>query len=95
MVRQSDVPVRLGGEEFALFLPGSDLEHSRLCAERLRRAVSLLSFSGDMVGCQVTISLGVAQRRPQEDLVALLERADKALYRAKADGRNRVRLAEG
>ncbi|MGM0576227.1 MAG: diguanylate cyclase [Myxococcota bacterium] len=88
--RGSDVAVRLGGEEFALFLLGAERDRAADVAERLRREVEALDFGELLEGRPITVSAGAAERRPGEDLDDLLRRADHALYRAKRGGRNRV-----
>jgi diguanylate cyclase len=84
---------RFGGEEFAVLLPGQNLATAIEEAERLRLAVSgqrlAMRRSGERLS-DVTISLGLAELLPGEDVAATLERADSALYRAKQEGRNRV-----
>ena len=82
-LRGGDLIVRYGGEEFALMLPGATLESAVATAERLGRAVP----RGE------TSSAGVACSRPGETAEGLLMRADRALYEAKAAGRNRVLAA--
>ena len=79
-LRATDVLTRYGGEEFALLLPGCTLESAVETAERLRSATPVGQ----------TCSVGVAEWFPSEDSVALISRADTALYGAKAAGRNRV-----
>ncbi len=90
--RPQDVLGRYGGEEFAVLLPGLDLEQARQVAEKMRASVSdhPIETVGGLV--PVTISLGAAQldRQRDEDIDSLLERADKALYDAKETGRNQV-----
>ena len=91
-LRQGDVPCRYGGEEFVLILPGASLEGTRARAERLREAVRLLRVQHrDQALDPITVSLGIASY-PLHGATAdaLLRAADLALYRAKADGRNRV-----
>ncbi|MFO7718699.1 MAG: diguanylate cyclase [Desulfohalobium sp.] len=85
--RDADLPARWGGEEFVLLLPETDLDGAQEVAERLRRRVAELDFG---LGHFVTASLGVAQARSDDDITTLQNRADQALYRAKAAGRNRV-----
>jgi diguanylate cyclase (GGDEF)-like protein len=84
---------RIGGEEFAVLLPWADLGAARLLAE----AVRVLFSSGDMVGfppgLRVTASFGVTGRTGNEHLAALMLRADEALYKAKQNGRNSVRMS--
>ncbi len=91
-LRQGDVPCRYGGEEFVLILPGASLDATRARAERLRETVKLLRVRHrDQVLEPVTISLGVATYPSHgETADALLRAADVALYRAKAEGRDRV-----
>lgn len=89
-VREADLPVRLGGEEFAVFILGESARHVGTMAERVRRAVEQLRFEGELAGQHVTLSAGVASRLSGEDLETLIGRADRALYEAKNSGRNRV-----
>jgi diguanylate cyclase (GGDEF)-like protein len=84
---------RIGGEEFAVILAGSDLGTTRLFAEAVRAGFAAADLGGD-VPWTVTVSAGIAQRRQHESLQGLIARADKALYAAKANGRNRVMLAD-
>lgn len=90
--RETDTLCRYGGEEFVLLLPGADHEAALQRAERLRQAVEL-----DVDGvAAVTVSIGVATAQPDGrgvGLPGLLAAADKALYLAKAQGRNCVRSA--
>lgn len=89
--REVDRVARFGGEEFCLLLPQTLHEGAMLAAERLRQAVSQTSvaWNGELI--KVTISTGLATSQGREEpLSALLHRADEALYRAKAEGRNRV-----
>jgi diguanylate cyclase (GGDEF)-like protein len=91
-LRPSDRGARYGGEEFAVIMPATDLEGACTAADRLRRAVAetpIESRDGKKLPF-VTISVGVAQLHEQDTASTLLERADRALYAAKADGRNRV-----
>jgi diguanylate cyclase (GGDEF)-like protein len=90
--RQSDVYGRLGGEEFAVLLPNTSLETALDIAEQLVKSVSDLAAE-PVQG--LTASLGVAVVRSlDQDLHSLMNSADKALYRAKAMGRNQVAVAE-
>ncbi|MBB4862395.1 diguanylate cyclase (GGDEF)-like protein [Pseudomonas nitritireducens] len=96
-LREVDLLGRLGGEEFAAILPETDLQQARQVAERVRNSVQALSFtSEDGSRVRLTLSIGVAARRDGElRLEDLLARADRALYRAKAGGRNRTETAPG
>ncbi|OGB20538.1 MAG: hypothetical protein A3I66_05655 [Burkholderiales bacterium RIFCSPLOWO2_02_FULL_57_36] len=90
-LRGSDYFARYGGEEFALLLVDTDLPYASAVLERIRRRIETNSFSH--VGRKVTVSSGIAQYRLHEDLSGTLGRADRALYSAKAAGRNRVEQA--
>jgi len=88
MIRKIDVLGRWGGEEFLVILPEiADLDHGRSAADKLRAAIEAENFG--QVGPR-TASFGVAVYQPGESAEQLVERADRALYRAKAGGRNRV-----
>jgi diguanylate cyclase (GGDEF)-like protein len=90
-LRSSDILARYGGEEFAVLLPGSGAAESLAVAERLREQVAALALPCEGGGSvSVTISLGVYSGVPalDEDLALYLRRADEALYRSKALGRN-------
>lgn len=92
--RYSDVAVRLGGEEFAVFIVGSAAPQALRVAERIRVRLAKTDL-GDVLGPhRLTVSAGVAIRRQHESIDQLLERADVALYRAKNAGRNCIREAE-
>lgn len=90
----ADTAARIGGEEFAVWLPDTGLAKARTVAERLRASVSELGWSWQGREWPLTASIGVAgwpeTTRSRENLFA---QADAALYRAKADGRNRVEVA--
>ncbi|RCS31265.1 GGDEF domain-containing protein [Rhodanobacter denitrificans] len=93
-LRQFDRLGRLGGEEFLVVLPDTDLESGLNVAERLRAAVAAARPTVAGVGLQLSISLGVAQLRSAESgVTSLVRRADAALYHAKDNGRNRVEAA--
>jgi diguanylate cyclase (GGDEF)-like protein/PAS domain S-box-containing protein len=90
-LRAVDILGRIGGEEFAVVLPETGLDAAADVAERLRAAVAGMELSPGGAPLPVTISLGAVQSQgPAEGLDGLLKRADAALYRAKAAGRNRV-----
>jgi diguanylate cyclase (GGDEF)-like protein len=88
-----DVAARLGGEEFAVALPGARADHALLVAERMRRAVAGIDIRRADSRIGLSISIGVAAARETDLPEALLSLADAALYRAKANGRNRVECA--
>lgn len=91
-VRSVDLACRTGGEEFVVVLPGADLAVAEKVGERIRRAIAAKPFMlGPGSHLTVTASLGVSSVLSAEDSVEdLLKRADRALYRAKREGRNRV-----
>jgi diguanylate cyclase (GGDEF)-like protein len=99
-LREPDILGRIGGEEFAIALPNSRAEEAMMIAERLRRSVEQVRVplaGGEIV--TFSVSVGVAsspaadRRGPHPDIPKLMEMADAALYRSKAEGRNRVTLA--
>ncbi len=102
-VRGSDMVARMGGEEFLIVMPATDIETARAVAVRLCDAIGRWPFTipGDHRPVHVTISIGVAPSNPTacksasalEEAGALLDRADKALYAAKTEGRNCVKYS--
>lgn len=93
--RPRDLVARFGGEEFALALPNTDPQGALHQAHRILADVAALPLvAPDGSRTQVTLSAGIAVLEPGEDEASLFRRADDALYRAKALGRNRVELAD-
>jgi diguanylate cyclase (GGDEF)-like protein len=90
-VRPTDLIARFGGDEFAILLPGIELKPAQLTAERLREQVAALSPPS--LSTAVTVSIGVTSRIGDDDVSALVHRADAAMYDAKAKGRNRVSVS--
>jgi diguanylate cyclase len=93
-LRNIDCFGRYGGEEFLLVLPQTTLKGAAIKAERVRQQVESLCFSDISENLKVTVSIGVAEYRLNEDVDETLARADKRLYMAKDAGRNRV-ITEG
>ena len=91
--RDTDLAVRVGGEEFLLVLGNTTLDQAVHICERLLVSVREHSWSAVTAGLSCTASVGVALLRPNESVSRWLGRADAALYEAKAAGRNRVQLA--
>jgi diguanylate cyclase (GGDEF)-like protein len=91
--RATDVVCRYGGEEFIVLMPEASREEGLAMAERLRQEVSRMTVVTEAAELSLTISLGVAAIDPGEDetLESLINRADRAMYQAKAAGRNTVR----
>lgn len=90
-LREPDLLARLGGEEFCVLLPGSGAADAHRVAERLRQQSTATAVSASEPDLRVSVSIGVASLTPVEaDWQALLIRADRALYQAKSEGRNRV-----
>lgn len=85
---------RYGGEEFLLVMPHTPLAGARLCIERIRIRVQDEPFVTVAGPLTVTFSAGVAERQRGESVASVLARADEALYRAKANGRNRAEVSE-
>jgi diguanylate cyclase len=87
---------RIGGEEFALLLPGTSLQAALTLADKIRTTISQARIrrAGQTdLAARITLSFGLAAWRPDDDADALLERADQALYEAKQQGRDRVVMA--
>ena len=90
-LRTNDTIGRLGGDEFGLILPSTGIDAAAVVADRLRSRVFEMMKSSPICRIPVTVSLGLALvRHEDESLQQSLERADRALYRAKAAGRNRT-----
>jgi diguanylate cyclase len=92
-VRQDDFVARIGGEEFAAILPSSGKREASGIADRIGHAIRRLKFSHKQDYFSVTISIGVASWDRNEPAESLYERADKALYSAKRQGRDRYVVA--
>lgn len=86
--REQDFAVRLGGDEFMVFLPGTNLEQARSVAERLR--VAIIPLMSSLMSTEVTVSIGLTLVHPGELLDDAMRRADGALYAAKGNGRNQI-----
>ena len=94
-VRETDVLVRRGGEEFLLLMPQTPTETARTIAERVRTEVASRPIVSERAGgVRVRVSIGVATWREGESATDVEARADAALYRAKANGRDRVEVSE-
>jgi diguanylate cyclase (GGDEF)-like protein len=93
-VRVFDVCARFGGEEFAIIMPGSVVESAAMVAERIRERIqSYRPAESGLENLSLTVSIGLAVSTPGMTSQDLIEAADRALYRAKRAGKNRVRIA--
>lgn len=92
-LRESDVITRWGGEEFVVLLKECTLEQAVAVAEKLRDEIDRHDFSQFAPDLHITVSLGVAQHEIGEAASVFFQRADEALYKAKANGRNRLQVA--
>ncbi len=100
-LRDYDIAGRYGGEEFSIILPYTKLAEAKMVAERLRRAVENTKIDVSKVNSDVseknigvTISLGIAEYTDGDDEKTILQKADKALYKAKESGRNKAEVYE-
>jgi diguanylate cyclase (GGDEF)-like protein len=93
--RESDLLGRIGGEEFLMLLPNTDLPGAKLLAEKLRQHIEELMPSVGATRIPITVSIGVAKNHAGRESMADIRReADQAMYRAKTEGRNRVTTLE-
>jgi len=89
-IRTSDLAIRYGGEEFAVFLIGQSTREGVFVAEKIRGEISQMKFEGVTNEHKITLSCGVASRKRKEPLGEFIQRADAALYQAKSTSRNKV-----
>jgi diguanylate cyclase (GGDEF)-like protein len=87
-LRPTDLIARFGGDEFAVLLPSLDVAQARHTAERLRQRI--VEISPPSLSTAITISVGVCGGTDGDDVDSLMQRADEAMYAAKARGRNRI-----
>ncbi|AZL15203.1 PleD family two-component system response regulator [Rickettsiales endosymbiont of Stachyamoeba lipophora] len=95
-IRITDMVVRYGGEEFVIIVPSTNIEQTKLIAERIRKCVEYKEFpiSQEPFNIKVTASLGIAMIKPTDTKESLLKRADEGLYKAKEGGRNQICYVE-
>ena len=91
-LREVDFFCRYGGEEFVAFMPETDADSALVVLEKLREAIAKAAFNYKNQPMSISISIGLTEFKAGDDLASAFERADKALYRAKANGRNRCEL---
>jgi diguanylate cyclase (GGDEF)-like protein len=92
-LRSEDICARWGGEEFLLLLPETHLNGALAVASKIRESVAMTEFKVNKPGIQLTISLGVCEYHPDQDIFEAISRADRALLQAKQEGRNRAVIA--
>jgi diguanylate cyclase (GGDEF)-like protein len=89
-LRESDVIGRLGGEEFVIALIGCDIKSAQKVAEDIRIRIEKINLRYKGKKVNITASLGVTSYKDEKNLLDLISKADKAMYRAKKEGKNRV-----
>jgi two-component system, cell cycle response regulator len=91
-IRSVDLAARYGGEEFVILLPDTDISIAKIVAERIRVSIQNLTVEYEGRHLGVTISMGIAQFDPERDISgkSIIDRADRALYLSKQNGRNKV-----
>lgn len=89
---QKGLASRFGGDEFMAFLPNIQIEEARRIAEELRRRVESHAYEKDGISLRPTISVGVTALKADDSMLSLFNRADKALYKSKRSGRNKVNV---
>ena len=103
IVREVDLPVRFGGEEFLVLLPETSLAQGQIVAEKIRKEISQITIVSRKGNITITVSIGMSGTEHDDKLcyalldragAGLLKRADEALYQAKAKGKNRVQVWE-
>jgi diguanylate cyclase len=93
-LRRSDFVARYGGDELAVVLRETTLKEGQQLADRLLRAVRAIPTDREVGRYPLTLSVGIAALSPGEEARAWIDRADKALYQAKRDGRDRMVISE-
>jgi len=93
-VKITDEVIRYGGEEFLIIAYRCNLEEGKILAERLRRKIENIRFNKKEPKFKITVSIGLSIYEPKEDFLTAIEKADKAMYKAKQKGKNRVEVFE-
>lgn len=87
-LRATDIPGRIGGEEFAIYLAGASIEQAKIVADRIGQPIPFKDGAGDH-NLTMTLSIGITEARQGQSIDAMLKQADDALYCAKSNGRAR------
>jgi len=91
LLRKMDSAYRYGGEEFTIILPETEIDEAGVVSQRIRRAIKEIVFSPETRSeISITVSIGMTAYISPEDITAFVQRADKALYKSKSAGRDRV-----
>ncbi len=93
-LRSSDLAFRYGGEEFAIIISEAELKEAIVVCERLRRKIEEIKVPTEMGVAKTTVSIGIAEAKRDDTTKSIVDRADKALYLAKRDGKNCIRTEE-
>ena len=93
-IRNVDIPARYGGDEFAIILPRVDIDGALLAASRIRKKLGRHPFNYQGVNFSISVSSGIGEHHSGESSAEFVRKVDRALYEAKAKGKNRVELAE-
>ena len=93
-LRDMDTFARYGGDEFVILVPEANMEQSLEIAQRIHQSVTASPVKLGEMSIDVSLSLGISQIRPTDNLTSLLNRADLAMYRAKQSGRGRIEICK-
>ena len=93
-LRSNDLAFRYGGEEFAIIISEARLKEAIVVCERLRRKIEEIRITTEMGVAKTTVSIGIAEAKNDDTVRSIVDRADKALYLAKRDGKNCIRTEE-
>ena len=91
-LRNVDFIARFGGEEFVILMPSTDADAARIAAEKVRQTIETSPFNFQSNPVKITMSFGVTQVQKEDSVSSMFARADKAMYTAKQEGRNRVNI---
>lgn len=92
-VRSEDICARWGGEEFLILLPETPLDGALAVANKIRESIAMTVFSANRSGINLTVSLGVCEYQPDQNIFEAIKRAELALHQAKQGGKNRALVA--
>lgn len=92
-VRSEDICARWGGEEFLILLPETPLDGALAVANKIRESIAMTVFSANRAGINLTVSLGVCEYQPDQNIFEAIKRAELALHQAKQGGKNRALVA--